>query len=105
MRHVRNSSTLESYLTIRRNFWIRLPHRGYAATFLLPTFNTVLYAHRNKWLHRKPAGISHKRPLIFRSHFNFSHLHIKHVIKKHLPDVECIVSYRRTYTLKNITSA
>jgi hypothetical protein len=45
-RYIRNSSSIESYLSLKELFFTRLRDRGYPIHFLLPIFNNIHYSDR-----------------------------------------------------------
>ena len=98
MRYARNSSTFRSFSETRQLFWKRLRLRGYPARFLLPIFREINYSNRSKWF-SKPKRLSRQRTVVFKSTYNCSHVGIKKVILKHLPNLSSIVSYKSTNTL------
>jgi hypothetical protein len=51
MRYVRNSSSRDDYLRLKRIFYQRLRDRGYPHAFLRPLFQGVLYADRHYFLY------------------------------------------------------
>ena len=97
MRYARNSSTFRSFSETRQLFWKRLRLRGYPARFLLPVFREINYSNRSKWL-SKPKQLSRQRTVVSKSTYNCSHVGIKKVILKHLPNLSSIVSYKSTNT-------
>lgn len=101
MRYARNSSTFRSFDETRQLFWKRLRLRGYPARFLLPVFREINYSNRSKWF-SKPGRLSRHRTVVFKSTFNCSHVGIKKVILKHLPNLSSIVSYKSTNTLAHL---
>ena len=98
MRYSRNSSTFKAFSETREKFWKHLRLHGYPVGFLLPLFREVKYSNRTKWLQRKGKS-RNGRMVVFKSTFNCSHANIKQVIQRHLPDLDCIVSYKSTTTL------
>jgi hypothetical protein len=101
MRYARNSSTFHSFAETRLLFWKRLRLRGYPARFLLPIFREINYSNRRKWF-SKTNRLSRHRRVVFKSTFNCSHVGIKTVILKHLPNLSSIVSYKSTNTLAHL---
>ena len=101
MRYTRNSSTFKAFSETREKFWKRLRLRGYPVGFLLPLFREVKYSNRTRWLSRKRKS-RHGRMVVFKFTFNCSHANIKRVIQRHLPDLDCIVSYKSTTTLAHL---
>ena len=101
MRYARNSSTFHSFQETRLLFWRRLRLRGYPARFLLPVFREINYSNRKKWF-SKPNRLSGQRRVVFKSTFNCSHVGIKKVILKHLPNLSSILSYKSTNTLTHL---
>ena len=101
MRYTRNSSTFKAFSETREKFWKRLRLRGYPVGFLLPLFRKVKYSDRTKWLSKKRKS-RNGRMVVFKSTFNCSHANIKPVIQRHLPDLDCIVSYKSTTTLAHL---
>ena len=101
MRYARNSSTFRSFSETRLLFWKRLRLRGYPARFLLPIFREINYSNRSKWF-SKPKRLSRHRTVVFKSTYNCSHVGIKKVILKHLPNLSSIVSYKSTNTLAHL---
>ena len=101
MRYARNSSTFHSFSETRLLFWRRLRLRGYPAKFLLPIFREINYSNRKKWFSR-PDRIAKRRSVVFKTSFNCSHVGIKKVILKYLPNLSSIVSYKSTNTLAHL---
>lgn len=101
MRYARNSSTFHSFQETRLLFWRCLRLRGYPARFLLPVFREINYSNRKKWF-SKPNRLSGQRRVVFKSTFNCSHVGIKKVILKHLPNLSSILSYKSTNTLAHL---
>ena len=101
MRYARNSSKFHSFNETRLLFWKRLRLRGYPAKFLLPIFREIHYSNRKKWL-SKPDRLSRHRRVVFKTSFNCSHVGIKKVILKYLPNLSSIVSYKSTNTLAHL---
>ena len=101
MRYARNSSQFSAFNTTRDLFWKRLRLRGYPARFLLPLFREIRYSDRRKWLIKRSKRLNRK-VTVFKSTFNCSHIGIKKVIQKHLPHLNCIVSYKSTNTLSKL---
>lgn len=101
MRYARNSSKFHSFSETRLLFWKRLRLRGYPAKFLLPIFREIHYSNRKKWFF-KPDRLSRHRRVVFKTSFNCSHVGIKKVILKYLPNLSSIVSYKSTNTLAHL---
>jgi len=101
MRYARNSSTFRSFTETRLLFWRRLRLRGYPAKFLLPIFRDIHYSNRRKWFSRS-EGVAKRRNVVFKTTFNCSHVGIKKVILKYLPNLSSIVSYKSTNTLARL---
>ena len=101
IRYTRNSSTFQAFNETREKFWKRLRLRAYPAGFLLPLFREVRYSNRTRWLSRK-RKTRNNRMVVFKSTFNCSHANIKRVIQRHLPDLDCIASYKSSTTLAHI---
>jgi len=101
MRYARNSSAFHSFSETRLLFWKRLRLRGYPAKFLLPIFREINYSNRKRWFSR-PDKIAKRRSVVFKTSFNCSHVGIKKVILKYLPNLSSIVSYKSTNTLANL---
>ena len=101
MRYARNSSKFHSFSETRLLFWKRLRLRGYPAKFLLPIFREIHYSNRKKWF-SKPDRLSRHRRVVFKTSFNCSHVGIKKVILKYLPNLSSIVSYKSTNTLAHL---
>ena len=101
MRYARNSSTFRSFDETRQLSWKRLRLRGYPARFLLPVFREIIYSNRSKWF-SKARRLSRHRTVVFKSTYNCSHVGIKKVILKHLPNLSSIVSYKSTNTLAHL---
>ena len=101
MRYARNSSTFHSFSETRMLFWRRLRLRGYPVKSLLPIFKEIQYSHRRKWFSRS-EGVAKSRSVVFKTTFNCSHVGIKKVILKYLPNLSSIVSYKSTYTLAHL---
>ena len=97
MRYARNSSNFTTFADTRELFWKRLRLRGYPYHFLLPLFREVKYSNRNKWLKNSKRALDGK-VVVFKTTYNCSHLHIKGVIQKYLPELKCIISYKSTKT-------
>ena len=102
MRYARNSSTFKAFSVTRYKFWKRLRLRGYPVGFLLPLFREVKYINRTKWFSSSNRKSRSGSMVVFKSTFNCSHASIKRVIQTHLPDLDCIVSYKSTTTLAHI---
>ena len=103
IRYVKNSSTISSYLSMRKRFYYRLRLRGYPPRFLIPVFASVSYQDRHKWL--KPLATTKKTgkpPVFFKTQLNAGHLRIKSIIKKYLPNTNVVTCYKRTRTLKHL---
>ena len=79
----------------------RLRLRGYPARFLLPVFREINYSNRSKWF-SKPRRLSRHTTVVFKSTYNCSHVGIKKVILKHLPNLSSIISYKSTNTLAHL---
>ena len=88
MRYARNSSTFHSFSETRPKF-------------LLPIFREINYSNRKKWFSR-PDRIAKHRSVVFKTSFNCSHVIIKKVILKYLPNLSSIVSYKSTNTLAHL---
>ena len=101
MRYARNSSSFAAFSNTRELFWKRLRLRGYPYHFLLPLFREVKYCNRSKWLKNKKRSLNDKI-VVFKTTYNSSHLNIKRVIQKYLPEIKCVISYKSTYTLANL---
>ena len=101
MRYARNSSNFTTFADTRELFWKRLRLRGYPYHFLLPLFREVKYSNRNKWLKNSKRALDGK-VVVFKTTYNCSHLHIKGVIQKYLPELKCIISYKSTKTLASL---
>ena len=101
MRYARNSSRFYSFNETRLLFWKRLRLRGYPAKFLLPIFREISYRNRKKWFSKPVRVLTHRR-VVFKTSFNCSHIGIKKVILKHLPNLSTIVSYKATNTLAHL---
>ena len=101
MRYATNTSKFHSFNETRLLFWKRLRLRGYPAKFLLPIFREIHYSNRRKWL-SKPDRLSRHRREVFKTSFNCSHVGIKKVILKYLPNLSSIVSYKSTNTLAHL---
>lgn len=101
MRYARNSSSFAAFSNTRELFWKRLRLRGYPYHFLLPLFREVKYCNRSKWLKNKKRSLNDKI-VVFKTTYNSSHLNIKGVIQKYLPEIKCVISYKSTYTLANL---
>lgn len=105
MRYARNSSTFCSFNETRLLFWRRLRLRGYPAKFLLPVFREINYSNRKKWFaksNRLSNRLSKQRRVVFKSTLNCSHVKIKNIILKTLPNLSTIVSYKSTNTLAHL---
>ena len=102
MRYARNSSSFSSFTETRLLFWKRLRLRGYPVKFLLPIFREISYSNRCKWF-SKSKKVSTQRRVVFKTTFNCSHVGIKRVILKHLPQLSSIVSYKSTNTLAQLS--
>ena len=102
MRYARNSSNFHSFNETRLLFWKRLRLRGYPAKFLLPIFREINCSNRKKWFSVKPDRLSRHRRVVFKTSFNCSHVGIKKVILKYLPNLSSIVSYKSTNTLTHL---
>ena len=108
IRYCRSSSTFKSFNAVRHKFWERLRLRGYPFKFLLPIFRSVTYADRSTLL--KPFSVKVKQRsrsksvVVFKTTYNFNQVRIKQVIKKHLPLLDCVVTYTKTKTLRNLVS-
>ena len=103
IRYVKNSSTISSYLSMRKRFYYRLRLRGYPPRFLIPVFVSVSYQDRHKCL--KPLATTKKTgkpPIFFKTQLNAGHLRIKYIIKKYLPNTNVVTCYKRTRTLKHL---
>ena len=94
MRYVKNSSSFHSFYETREKFWKRLRVRGYPFRFLLPLFREIRYSERKKWLYKKT--------IVFKTTLNWGHVRIKNVISIILPELDCIVCYKKTVTLANL---
>ena len=71
--------------------------------FLLPLFREIRYSDRKKWLYRKPKNRSSlDRAIVFKTTLNCGHSRIKNVISTILPELDCIVCYKKTATLTNL---
>ena len=80
----------------REKFWKRLRVRGYPFRFLLPLFREIRYSGRKKWLYKKPKNRSSMgRTIVFKTSLN-------NVISTILPELDCIVCYKKTVTLANL---
>ena len=101
MRYARNSSAYSSFSETSQLFWKRLRLRGYPAKILLPIFKDISYSNRKKCF-SKYNKYSRQRGVIFKTYVNCSHLGIKKVILKHLPNLNCIVSFESTNTLAHL---
>lgn len=103
MRYARNSSSFNSFHDTREKFWKRLRVRGYPFRFLLPLFREIRYCDRKKWLYKKPKNRSSLgRTIVFKTTLNCSHARIKSAISSILPEIDCIVCYKKTVTLANL---
>ena len=106
--YCQSSSTFKFFNAVRHKFWERLRLRGYPFKFLLPFFRSVTYADRSTLL--KPFSVKvklrsrSKRVVVFKTTYNFNQVRIKQVIKKHLPLLDCVVTYTKTKTLRNLVS-
>ena len=90
-RYVRNSFSFNSFYDTRKKFWKRLRVRGYPFRFLLPLFG-VKYdtvTERNGFTRSVTT-------------LNCGHARIKNVISTILPELDCIVCYKKTVTLANL---
>ena len=90
-RYVRNRFSFNSFYETRKKFWKRLRVRGYPYRFLLPLFG-VKYdtvTERNGFTRSVTT-------------FNCGHARIKNVISTTLPELDCIVCYKKTVTLANL---
>ena len=103
MRYARNSSSFNSFYETRDKFWKRLRVRGYPFRFLLPLFREIRYSDRKKWLYKKTKNRSSLgRTIVFKTTLNCGHARIKNVISTILPELDCIVCYKKTVTLANL---
>ena len=105
MRYVRNSSSFNSFYETREKFWKRLRVRGYPFRFLLPVFREILHSGRKEWLYKKPKNRSSLgRTIVFKTTLDCGHARItcKNVISTILPELDCIVCYKKTVTLANL---
>ena len=102
MQYARNSSSFSSFTETRLLFWKCLRLRGYPAKFLLPIFREISYSNRSQWF-SKSRKVSTQRRVVFKTTFNCSHVGIKRVILKHLPQLSSIVSYKSTNTLAQLS--
>ena len=101
MGYPRNTSTFHSFSETCLLFWRRLRLRVYPAKFLLPIFREINYSKRKKWFSR-PDRTAKRRSVVFKTSFNCSHIGIKKVIVKYLPNLSSIVSYKSTNTLAHL---
>ena len=97
MRYAGNSSTFNLIYDTREKFWKGLRVRGYPFRFLLPLFREIRYCDRKKWLYKKPKNRSS-----FKTTLNCSHAHIKSASSSILPELDCIVCYKKKVTLANL---
>ena len=97
----RNSSAYSSFSETSQLFWKRLRLRGYPAKILLPIFKDISYSNRKKCF-SKYNKYSRQRGVIFKTYVNCSHVGIKKVILKHLPNLNCTVSFESTNTLAHL---
>ena len=59
MRYIRNCSSREDYLELKRIFFQRLRDRGYPGSFLAPLFNSIFYSDRRYFLHPSSQLMQH----------------------------------------------
>jgi hypothetical protein len=59
MRYIRNCSSREDYLELKRIFFQRLRDRGYPGSFLAPLFNSIFYSDRRYFLHPASQLMQH----------------------------------------------
>ena len=91
------------YFMKREKFWKRLRVRGYPFRFLLPFFREIRYSDRKKWLYKKPKKRSSLgRTIVFKTTLACGQARIKNVITTILPELDCIVCYKKTATLANL---
>ena len=91
------------YFMKREKFWKRLRVRAYPFRFLLPFFREIRYSDRKKWLYKKPKKRSSLgRTIVFKTTLTYGHARIKNVISTILPELDCIVCYKKTVTLANL---
>lgn len=85
-RYVRNSSSRDDYITIKRAFYERLRARGYPRPFLAKYFDKVKYADRTTLLTTKPRTKVPESTVFFTTTFNplTRSINLNRMIKKHL---------------------
>lgn len=59
MRYIRNSSSRDSYLVLKRLFYSRLRDRGYPPSFLGPIFDSIYYDDRRYFLYPSSELLNH----------------------------------------------
>lgn len=69
-RYIRNTSSFERYMTVKRKFYLRLRARGYPPKFLKPLFNSVSYTKRSVLLQGKSSTETNSTPFIFLTQYN-----------------------------------
>ena len=67
------------------------------------TIQYIRYSDRKKWFYKKPKNRSSLgRTIVFKTFLNCGHACIKNVISTILPELDCIVCYKKTVTLANL---
>lgn len=102
-RYVRNSSSFDEYLKIKKLFWPRLRARGYPPAILTKTFSTVWYKDRSKFLVNKPKE-PEKEGVFFTTELTplSARIPIKRILNTHLPQLLPRIGFRKTPNLANI---
>lgn len=108
-RYVRNSSSIQDYIAIKRQFWSRLKMRGFPDSFLTRTFSKVWYTQRTQLLlPKEPKNSDLTDTVFFTTDYtplvtNLPKLNT--LLNEHLPEnhkLSVKIGFRKTANLFNI---